>query len=189
MTDKDQCLEIASTPKTVSGADFSRTDSPAVASLGRRHVLAGSGIAMLGGLLGGARSSAQEWTEVDDWTAVEARNIGVVAEFCAAWGTRDLSNVNATLAENCIYRMSETTPPVHGHSGLADQMQPWIDTSHTIEFEILETHAKGPIVMNHRIDRWMSTTRPVTWEGIGIFFVEDGKIVEWSDYNIRIARS
>lgn len=28
--------------------------------------------------------------------------------------------------------------------------------------------------------------RSFTWEGVGVFFVKDGKIKEWSDYTIRM---
>jgi limonene-1,2-epoxide hydrolase len=42
--------------------------------------------------------------------------------------------------------------------------------------------------MNHRIDSFVSKTRPVTWEGVGVFFVQNGKIKEWSDYTIRVGR-
>ena len=164
-----------------------RASGAGPANPARRGMVAGSGLAMLG-LFGPRQSGAQGWENVDDWTEVEKQNVRVVEQFCDAWSTRDLSQVTATMAGNSIYRMSETTPPVHGHEGLAEQMQGWIDSSHTIVFEILQTVAKGPIVMNHRIDYWMSETRPVTWEGVGVFFLQDGKIVEWSDYNIRIDR-
>ena len=40
---------------------------------------------------------------------------------------------------------------------------------------MLDTAAFGPIVINHRIDRFV-TARPLTWEGVGVFFVKDGKI-------------
>jgi hypothetical protein len=52
----------------------------------------------------------------------------------------------------------------------------------------LETFAAGSIVMNRRIDSFRSTTRPLTWEGVGVFFIKDGKIREWSDYTIRVTR-
>ena len=42
------------------------------------------------------------------------------------------------------------------------------------------------MVINHRIDRFESKTRPLTWEGVGVFFIKDGKIQEWSDYTIRV---
>ena len=67
-------------------------------------------------------------------------------------------------------------------------MQPWVDTSSSIEFKILETFASGPLVMNHRVDHFASATRPLTWEGVGVFFVKDGKIQEWSDYTIGVKR-
>jgi limonene-1,2-epoxide hydrolase len=57
-----------------------------------------------------------------------------------------------------------------------------------IEFKILDTFANGPIVINRRIDSFKSTTRPLTWEGVGVFFIKDGKIKEWSDYTIRVVR-
>ena len=44
------------------------------------------------------------------------------------------------------------------------------------------------MVVNHRVDRFVSTTRPLTWEGVGVFFVKDRKIKEWFDYTIRVQR-
>lgn len=32
------------------------------------------------------------------------------------------------------------------------------------------------------------TTSPVTWEGVGVFLVQDGKIKEWFDYTISVVR-
>jgi limonene-1,2-epoxide hydrolase len=31
-------------------------------------------------------------------------------------------------------------------------------------------------------------SRPLTWEGVGVFYVKDGKIKEWSDYTIKVQR-
>jgi limonene-1,2-epoxide hydrolase len=148
----------------------------------RRMFVAGSGLSLLGVLAATRDAAAQPRS------GVETRNIGLVNEFCAAWSTRDLQRVTALMADNSVYRMTETTPPLTGHAALIAQMQPWVDTSSSIEFKILETFAAGPMVMNHRIDRFASTTRPLTWEGVGIFFVKDGKIQEWSDYTIGVKR-
>ena len=57
-----------------------------------------------------------------------------------------------------------------------------------MEFRILETFASGPMVMTHRIDRFVASPRPLRWEGVGVFFVKDGKIKEWSDYTIKVDR-
>ena len=37
------------------------------------------------------------------------------------------------------------------------------------------------------IDRFVSP-RPFVWEGVGVFFVKDEKIKEWSDYTIHLER-
>jgi limonene-1,2-epoxide hydrolase len=154
-----------------------------VPSLPRRTLLASSGIALLGAFAAARGAAAQERG------GAEARNVALVGDFCAAWSTRDLQRVTALMADTSIYRMTETAPPAVGHAALIAQMQPWVDTSNAIEFEILETFASGPLVMNHRIDRFVSATRPLTWEGVGVFFIKDGKIQEWSDYTISVQRA
>lgn len=124
-----------------------------------------------------------------EWSNAEKANVQLVADFCASWSTRDLTKILPRLADDCVYRMSETTPAVNGHAGVTERLGSWMPSSDRgIEFKILETFAAGPIVMNRRIDSFMSTTRPLTWEGVGVFFVKDGKIKEWSDYTIRVTR-
>ena len=148
----------------------------------RRAFLATAGIGALTPLAFAATASAAEWT------AAEKANVQLVAEFCASWSTRDLQRVFPHFAGSGVYRMSETTPPVTGHAGLTERLGSWMRSSDRIVFEILATFATGPIVINHRIDRFESKTRPLTWEGVGVFFVKDGKIQEWSDYTIRVVR-
>ena len=99
-----------------------------------------------------------------------------------------MTRITPFLATDSVYRMTETTPPAIGHDGVRERLESWLETSQQIEFKILETFAAGSIVMNRRIDSFRSTTRPLTWEGVGVFFVKDGKIKEWSDYTIRVAR-
>ena len=150
--------------------------------LDRRSLLASTGVAALGALL------ASRETRADDFSPAEAANIKVVTDFCKAWSTRDLGKVTALMTADSVYRMSETTPPVTGAAGLIGQMQPWVDSSSSIEFRILKSFATGPIVVNHRIDHFASTTRPITWEGVGVFFLVEGKIKEWSDYTVAVKR-
>ncbi|HUK32449.1 MAG TPA: limonene-1,2-epoxide hydrolase family protein [Vicinamibacterales bacterium] len=59
--------------------------------------------------------------------------------------------------------------------------------SSLVEFKILDAKAARPIVVTHRIDRFL-TKQPLTWEGVGVFFVKDVKIKEWSDYTMRVQR-
>jgi limonene-1,2-epoxide hydrolase len=148
----------------------------------RRNLLAGSGVAALGALLTSRETHAAELSPQ------EAANLKTVTAFLAAWSTRDLRQVTSHMASDAVYRMTETTPPITGASALIAQMQPWVDTSSAIEFRVLDTFVKGPMVVNHRIDHFSSATRPLTWEGVGVFFLQDGKIKEWSDYSIGVKR-
>jgi len=148
----------------------------------RRTFLKRAGLGALTPLAFAAQASAAEWTPA------EKANVQLVTDFCASWSTRDLAQVVQRFAGTGVYRMSETTPPVTGHAGLTERLGSWMRSSDRIVFEILATFATGPIVINHRIDRFESKTRPLTWEGVGVFFVKDGKIQEWSDYTIRVVR-
>jgi len=148
----------------------------------RRSFLTTAGLGALAPLALASKASAAEWS------AAEKANVKLVNDFCASWATRDLKQVFPRFAATGVYRMSETTPPVVGPAGITERLGSWMQSSDRITFEILDTFAKGPMVINHRIDTFASKTRPLTWEGVGVFFVKDGKIQEWSDYTIRVVR-
>ena len=121
-------------------------------------------------------------------TDAEKANVKLVNDFIAAFSSRDMSKVLPFLADDCVYRINETSPPVTGHEGVRMRLASFVEMSDKVQWDILDTYARGPMVINHRIDRFISTTRPLTWEGVGVFFVKDGKIQEWFDYTIRVTR-
>src|SRR5436190_14023137 len=137
------------------------------------------------GLMSASSLSAAPAVESTD---EEKANIQIVNDFCAAWSTRDITKPLRFLAADSVYRMTQTTPPAKGPNGVVERLKSYVDDSERVEFKVIETFAKGPIVMNHRIDTFASKTRPITWEGVGVFLVQDGKIKEWSDYTIRVVR-
>jgi limonene-1,2-epoxide hydrolase len=149
--------------------------------LNRRDFIGAAGLAGAGWLASAADASAQA-------TTAEQANIRLVNDFCAAWGTRDFDRILTYVADDNVYRMTETTPPATGHAGIRERLGQWVKESDTIEFKVLDSWAKGPMVVNHRVDVFASTIRPLTWEGVGVFFVKDGKIREWHDYTIRVTR-
>ena len=55
------------------------------------------------------------------------------------------------------------------------------------EFEVLDTFARGPIVVNERIDRFTLPDRSIEWRGVGVFYLKDGAIAEWSDFTIAFS--
>lgn len=145
----------------------------------RRQILAAG--------LGVAAFAAAAASDAADLTPAEDANVALVKEFCAVWSTRDVTRALPFLADDCVYRMTERTPPVSGHDGVAARLKPALDDASLVEFRILDVKASGPIVITHRIDRFM-TSRPFTWEGVGVFFLKDGRIKEWTDYTIRTER-
>jgi len=147
----------------------------------RRGFLLAAGLGAASVVGGAASAAAAEWSDA------EKSNVKIVSDFCAAWSTRDMARVLPFLTDDCVYRMSETTPAVNGHEGINARLKSYVDSSQQVEFRVLDTFAAGPIVINHRVDRFVSS-RPLTWEGVGVFFVKDGKIKEWSDYTIRTQR-
>ena len=139
---------------------------------------------------GGVAAGVLAWprsADAAEWSEAEQANVRIVNDFCAAWATRDLARTLPFLSADCVYRMTETAAPATGHGGVTDRLKPTVDRSTRVEFKVLDTFAAGPIVINHRIDQFVSD-RPLTWEGVGVFFVKDGKIKEWSDYTIRVRR-
>ena len=121
-----------------------------------------------------------------DMTAAEQANVKIVNDFCAAWSSRDLEKVMAFFAETGAYRMTETMPPAVGREAVSARVKTIIDR--VDRFEVLETFARGPMVVNERIDRFSNFTLK-TWRGVGVFFLKDGKIAEWYDYTIAMERA
>jgi limonene-1,2-epoxide hydrolase len=149
---------------------------------GRRSFLLSAALGSAGTLLAASRVDAAEWGQT------EKANVKIVNDFCAAISTRDAKRVTSFFADDLVYRPTETTAPIHGRDALAATFKKWTETSDRMEFRVLETFAAGPIVMNHRIDESSGPARRLKWDGIGVFFVKDGKIKEWSDYTISLEK-
>jgi limonene-1,2-epoxide hydrolase len=145
---------------------------------GRRAFLLASMAAGATSLLPGVASAAQAGNG-------DEAGVRLVTDFCAAVSKLDPAAMRPFLADDVVYRMTETTPPIVGVENVLHAYTRLNATS--IEFKVLETLTAGPIVINRRIDRFVSP-RSFTWEGVGVFFVKDGRIKEWSDYTTRMER-
>ena len=146
-------------------------------TIGRRGFLAaGAGVAFAG--LASPAGAAE-------MTADERANVKTVNDFCAAWPSHDLAKVMAFFADNGAYRMTETMEPAKGRDAVTARVKSIIDR--VDKFEVLDTFARGPMVINERIDRFSGGPLKA-WHGVGVFFLKDGKIVEWYDYTITMDR-
>jgi limonene-1,2-epoxide hydrolase len=144
----------------------------------RRFLTTGLGAAVL--------ASLSRTADAAEPNATEKANMEVVKAFCAAWPSHDLERILSFFAENGAYRMTETMEPAKGREALAARIKTIINN--VDGFEILDTFARGPMVVNERMDRF-SKFQLKSWHGVGVFFLKDGKIVEWYDYTIAAERA
>jgi limonene-1,2-epoxide hydrolase len=112
-------------------------------------------------------------------------NLAIVKEFCAAFARKDLAKAASLLADNCSYRSTQARPPVVGKDEVTKAMRVFLERG--AEFKILKTVALGPLVLNERDDIIVTETgaKRTFHIAAGLFFVANGKIVEWTDYLIR----
>jgi limonene-1,2-epoxide hydrolase len=120
-----------------------------------------------------------------EWTPAEKANVDAVTAFCATWPSHDVTKIMSFFAEQCAYRLTETREPAKGRDAVRAQIASIVESVQA--FKILETFAKGPMVFNERIDSFVSGPLR-SWHGVGVFFLKDGKIVEWYDYTILADR-
>lgn len=109
--------------------------------------------------------------------------MAVVTEFCAAFGRKDVAKAVSLLGDNCTYRVVQNRPPIVGKEKVSEQIKGLIERG--AEFKIYKTVALGPLVLNDRDDILQRPTGAITIRLTGFFFVENGKISEWTDYVIR----
>ncbi len=150
-------------------------------TLGRRHFLTASLAGAAGTLAVPGLASAADWTDS------EKANVKVVNDMCAAWSAPlDLDKIGRFLAEDCVYRASETAQPVKGRQAIVDTLRKMLGSPEKAKFDIVQTFARGPMVINERFDRFTMPNRSVNWNGIGVFYVKNGLIAEWLDYTVKM---
>lgn len=121
-----------------------------------------------------------------DWTPGEKANVAVVNAMCAAWkAPLDFDAIGRFLADDCVFRASETAAPLKGRQAIVDGLRKMLGAPSKAGFDIVQSFARGPLVVNERFDRFTLPNRQIDWNGVGVFFVRDGLIAEWSDYSIK----
>ena len=146
----------------------------------RRDMLAALGLSSVAAVTLPAGVRAGELTETEE------ANIQLVNTMCAAWvAPMDFDKLGLLLSDDCVYRVNETASPVTGRLAILELLQNLVGQATFMEFEVIETFARGPIVVNERIDRFELPERKIEWHGVGVFHVKNGKIAEWSDFTVR----
>ena len=117
-------------------------------------------------------------------TAAEKANLALVTDFCATFATRDMTKIASYLAPYCSYRITETALPAVGAVAV-ERIKSYVERSSKIEFKILDSWARGPMVINERIDSFTRPDASPAFHLVGVFYIKGGKIGEWTDYGIR----
>ena len=141
----------------------------------RKFCTAGAGALALVGLT--RPSTAAELTPE------EQANVNLVNEFCAAWSEPQLDRIMTFFTDGSAYRMTETTELADGINAVSERIQTLINN--VDRFDVLDTFARGPMVVNERID-YFSDFAIKTWHGVGVFFIKERKIIDWYDYTIKM---
>ena len=116
-------------------------------------------------------------------TPEEQANVDLVKDFCAAWSEPQLDRIMSFFTDDSAYRMTETTELADGINAVAERIETLINN--VDRFDVLETFARGPMVVNERMDYFSDFTIK-TWHGVGVFFIREGKIIDWYDYTIKM---
>jgi limonene-1,2-epoxide hydrolase len=159
-----------------------------------RRAFAASGLGTLSFLGVSSRAFAQVGPQVDlgkpVTPEVEKANVVLVNDFCAAFEAKDLARLVSLLADNVVYRITQARSleqAAKGKDAVAAIYRPLMDRGE-VSFKVLKTVSLGPIVLNERNDFLPgSPTQPARILRVhaGMFFVQDGKIVEWTDYRLQ----
>ena len=142
---------------------------------------AAAGTAALG--LTGWKVDAAEMTDE------EKRNVKVLEEFLTARWTVPFNaeKIGAFLADDCIRGADDIR--LRGKKAILDELTTNYKDTTAADFKILQTWARGPLVMNERIEHTGVGGKPAgEWHGLGFFRLRGGKIVEWRTFTFPRAR-
>ena len=93
-----------------------------------------------------------------------------------------LGRIASFLSDDCKYRASQDIPMVEGPEAIVGLLEGFTSNATSVEFEMLDTWARGPVVVNDRIDRFVLPNRTLALPVVGVFYLVGGKIAEWTDF-------
>jgi limonene-1,2-epoxide hydrolase len=119
-------------------------------------------------------------------TEAEAANEALVNAFCADWAKQDAELLAGYFAEPFEYLVWEGGPVITTKADFVKQMGPFLKNLKAVDWEILRSHAMGPMVINERIDHFHAHDPKFDNHPhiAGMFIVRDAKIAIWRDYNM-----
>jgi limonene-1,2-epoxide hydrolase len=109
-----------------------------------------------------------------------------VRRFCAAWSDNvGVAELAAFFTEDAVYH-NMPMAPVNGREAIANNIASFIRPGapgiESIQFNVINIAANGPVVMTERVDAFKLPKKSFELPVMGTFEVRDGKISAWRDY-------
>ena len=150
----------------------------------RRALLAGGGVALAAAFA--PALSAGGRTE-KDWTAAEQANVKAVNAFIKALEEKNADGLVALMAPTGRARMTaHSQDPAMTPEQFKGAIGKFFAAG-GVQIKTHETIAQGPLVMNVRTDRITMPNGIQDVHYMGVFYLKDGKILEWNDYEVAPA--
>jgi limonene-1,2-epoxide hydrolase len=117
---------------------------------------------------------------------VEIANEDLVNRFCRDWAQQDAELLAGYFAEPFEYMMYEGGPVITSREAFISQLGPFLKKLKAVDWEVLRSHAMGPMIINERIDHFYAHDSKYDHHPriAGLFIVRNGRIVIWRDYNM-----
>jgi len=94
----------------------------------------------------------------------------------------DATKVGEYFTDDAIYH-NIPMDPINGKAAIVATVASWKAMMSCAGWEVLNQVANGDVVMNERIDRFVTAAgKPIALPVVGVFELRDGKIAAWRDY-------
>jgi len=160
--------------------------------MNRRDLLMGTSVvgmaAMLGmqnALAGGHKAPRIELTETQQLELEEANNL-LVADFVAAYATRDADVIGKYVSDDITYQITTGMADIVGREAFHKHNANMFKGLDKVEWVNLRQFTIGQVVINDRIDDFFpypgSRVPRMRFRVAGFFLIEDNKIKTWRDF-------
>lgn len=105
----------------------------------------------------------------------------VVKEFCEAWSRLDVTELMGYFGEEPVYH-NMPGPPTTGTEQVRQTIERFLKGWDRTTWDMRNLAASGNVVFAERVDRTDAGGRHVDLPVVGVFEIQDGKIVAWRDY-------
>lgn len=104
-----------------------------------------------------------------------------VKRFVAAWPGGDAASVAELFSDTAIYH-NGPLDPVHGRQAIEAVLTDFMAMGGNVTVDMVNLLADERVVMTERIDHFTIDDRRISLPVMGIFEIENDRIVAWRDY-------